>query len=132
MLANRAQPDAIVLDLSMPGGSGVEVLTRIKQSARTKSIPVVVVTANGDAVVKERVISLGASEFLHKPVDLDELAVRLSNLLKSPNAAKKGAESCAAASLPAIPSSKGLSSKGPRKQSRSWRHILHEIATEKS
>ena len=80
MLAQRAQPDAIVLDLNMPGGSGVEVLQRLKRSAKTKSISVVIVTANADPATKDMAISIGASEFLQKPVSLDELVLKIGDV----------------------------------------------------
>jgi CheY-like chemotaxis protein len=43
MVALRTSPDAIVLDINMPGGSGIEVLKRLKRSTKTQRIPVVVV-----------------------------------------------------------------------------------------
>jgi DNA-binding response OmpR family regulator len=119
MLAQRAQPDAIVLDLNMPGGSGVEVLKRLKRSAKTKSIPVVIVTANADPATKDMAISIGASEFLQKPVNLDELVLKISDLLNLPSSVKQTAES----EHEQEPFSESL----PR-QLRSWREILHDFA----
>jgi len=127
MLAQRAQPDAIVLDLNMPGGSGVEVLKRLKRSAKTKSIPVVIVTANGDPATKEMAISIGASEFLQKPVNLDELVLKISDLLNLPNSVRQTAES--GVPVPVLsPAEKEPLSESRPKQLRSWREILHAFA----
>jgi two-component system phosphate regulon response regulator PhoB len=81
MFALRTAPDVIVLDLSMPGGSGIEVLKRLKRSARTKSIPVVIVTGSDDEDLREVASAVGAADFFHKPVDLDQLGRTLSALL---------------------------------------------------
>jgi DNA-binding response OmpR family regulator len=127
MLAQRAQPDAIVLDLNMPGGSGVEVLKRLKRSAKTKSIPVVIVTANADPATKDMATSIGASEFLQKPVNLDELVLKISDLLNLPTSAKQTAKSGVSVPLPG-PAAPERSSEGLPKQLRSWREILSDFA----
>jgi CheY-like chemotaxis protein len=67
--AMRQLPDAVILDLNMPGGSGVEVLKRLKSSLKTMLIPVIVLSATTDAETATNVKSLGANAFLSKPVD---------------------------------------------------------------
>jgi CheY-like chemotaxis protein len=84
-LAKRALPDAVILDINMPGGSGIEVLKRIRLSTNTQHIPVVVVSGNVDTEVEQSAKTLGVMAFLHKPIDTDELWTTLSTLL-SPNA----------------------------------------------
>lgn len=59
MLALRTTPDAIVLDVNMPGGSGIEVLKRLRRSTKTKSIPVVVVSGSGDSDIRQVALDLG-------------------------------------------------------------------------
>jgi CheY-like chemotaxis protein len=81
MFALRTVPDAIILDLSMPGGSGVEVLKRLKRSAKTKNIPVIIVTASEDADLREVAKQVGAADFFRKPVNLEQLARTLSDLV---------------------------------------------------
>ena len=83
MVALRTSPDAIVLDINMPGGSGIEVLKRLRHSTRTEHIPVVVVSGNEDLDVRHVAIELGVAEFLPKPVDLDDLCKVLSSLMSS-------------------------------------------------
>ena len=83
MVALRAAPDAIVLDINMPGGSGIEVLKRLRRSTKTRSIPVVVVSGSGDSDIRQVAQDLGVADFLAKPVDLDQLCRALSNLLST-------------------------------------------------
>jgi CheY-like chemotaxis protein len=81
MVALRTAPDAIVLDINMPGGSGIEVLKRLKRSTKTQRIPVVVVSGSDDSQVRQIAMDLGAVDFLAKPVDPDQLCRTLSSLL---------------------------------------------------
>ncbi len=80
MFALRTLPDAIILDLSMPGGSGIQVLQRLKCSTKTKLIPVVIATASDDPALQQVAASLGATQFFHKPVDLELLAKTLADV----------------------------------------------------
>jgi CheY-like chemotaxis protein len=81
MTAIRSFPDAIVLDINMPGGSGIEVLKRLRISTKTRHIPVVVVSANTEPEVEQLAKNLGAADFFHKPVDPTRLCETLSRLL---------------------------------------------------
>jgi CheY-like chemotaxis protein len=126
MLALRTQPNAIILDLSMPGGSGLEVLRRLKRSAKTKSIPVIVVTADSEPSTREYATLLGAVEFLNKPVDLDQLARRLFALTNGPTSADQNAKSAKAATCePTFGANPP--SKIPAKPSRSWQQIVDDV-----
>jgi CheY-like chemotaxis protein len=74
MYAMRApQPDLILLDLNMPGGTGKEALKKLKMSAKTAHIPIVVVSGTTDEATREEVVRLGAAGFLGKPVDPEAL-----------------------------------------------------------
>lgn len=84
MLAQRHQPAAVILDIQMPGGTGVEVLTRIKSSAKTCQIPVLVVTGSIEAEREASVRELGADEFFLKPVNFEDLHRALCRLLGKP------------------------------------------------
>lgn len=61
--------DLIILDINMPGGTGIEVLKRLRSSLNTALIPVIVLSGTTDAQMPEKVEALGASAFLRKPVD---------------------------------------------------------------
>jgi CheY-like chemotaxis protein len=73
MSAMRSPPDVIVLDIQMPGGTGIEALKKLKGSARTSSIPVVVLSGSVEPDASRAVKALGAIEFLLKPIDPDAL-----------------------------------------------------------
>lgn len=75
-------PDLILLDIMMPGMDGFEVAGRLKQDARTKAIPVIMVTALEDRDSRLRALHMGAEEFLNKPVDRAELWIRVRNMLR--------------------------------------------------
>ncbi len=81
MVALRNLPDAIILDINMPGGSGLEVLKRLRISTKTQLIPVIVVSGSIDEHVRQVAQELGVSIFLPKPVDTDQLCQRLTQLL---------------------------------------------------
>lgn len=72
-VALKEKPDAILLDLGLPGGNGLVVLQRLKANTALSAIPVIIVTAEDPSVAEARVIQAGADAFLQKPVDQDKL-----------------------------------------------------------
>jgi two-component system, cell cycle response regulator len=80
--AGAAPPDLILLDVLMPEMNGIEVCQRLKQSALTEHVPVIVVTAVGQMTTKEAVLSSGADDFVTKPVQVDDLRARVRAMLK--------------------------------------------------
>jgi len=89
-VASRRPPDAIILDIQMPNGSGYAVLKQMKSSSRTMRVPVIVLSGSIDSSDKVKLKELGADVCLSKPVDLAHLFATLSNLLQQP--ATTGAE----------------------------------------
>jgi DNA-binding response OmpR family regulator len=81
--AIKTLPDVIILDIQMPGGTGIAVLKQLKASTNTSQIPVIVLSGSIDPEIVPTVKDLGADEFLPKPVDLDELYRTLSRLLRT-------------------------------------------------
>jgi class 3 adenylate cyclase len=75
----RERPDVLLLDIHMPRVSGFEVLARMRRDPVLKHIPVIVLTSAEDPETKLKALDLGASDFLRKPVDPSELALRLRN-----------------------------------------------------
>ena len=73
MNAMRQPLDLVLLDINMPGGTGMEVLKRLKNSSKTRRIPVVVITGSTDATLPAQANALGAVQFLTKPVDPEVL-----------------------------------------------------------
>jgi CheY-like chemotaxis protein len=83
MFAMRSPaPALIILDISMPGGTGLEALLKLKRSARTSEIPVVVLSGSSDASMPTQVKALGAEEYLPKPIDPELLLSAVSRALE--------------------------------------------------
>ena len=72
-------PDVILLDLMMPGMDGFEVCRRLKKNSRTAHIPVLLITALSERKERLMGIEAGANDFLHKPVDMQDLLLRVAN-----------------------------------------------------
>jgi DNA-binding response OmpR family regulator len=81
MVAQRQPIDAIVLDIQMPGGTGIEVLRKLKSFSRTCMTPVIVLSGSIDPQDVQVVKNLGADEYLPKPPDVDLLCETLSRLV---------------------------------------------------
>jgi two-component system, cell cycle response regulator len=84
MVARRDMPDAVVLDINMPGGSGIRALKQLKSSPRFGRIPIVVVSARDDEQLPRTVTELGAAAFLQKPVALPDIHNLLVQLVGEP------------------------------------------------
>lgn len=81
MIAIRTpQPDVIVLDLNMPGGTGMGALEKLKSSSKTAHIPVIVVSGVSAPTIKRAAMDAGAAAFLNKPASVDELKAALDAL----------------------------------------------------
>ena len=78
-LARDDRPDLIVLDVMLPGLSGIEVLEELRSTDSLKEIPVVVITAWSHAEIEVQVA--GADRFVSKPFDPDELSTAVEELL---------------------------------------------------
>ena len=82
-LAERHLPDGILLDVQMPGVSGIELCRRIKCNPKTAHIPVVLITANETtSEVKARGLAAGAMDFICKPIDNLELAAKMNVMVQ--------------------------------------------------
>lgn len=78
------QPDLVLLDLAMPHMSGHTVLLALKSVLSENAfVPILVLTADISREAKERALSLGANDFLAKPLDVTEVLLRISNLLST-------------------------------------------------
>jgi two-component system, response regulator len=73
-------PDLVLLDLNLPGIGGLEVLRRIREDARTRLFPVVVLTSSVEHRDLLRSYSLGANSYIHKPVNFDEFVETVRHL----------------------------------------------------
>ncbi|GAB1595643.1 response regulator [Lysobacter claricitrinus] len=75
----RAPADAIILDLMLPDASGLDVCTRLRERS---SVPIVMLTARGDAMDRVVGLELGADDYLPKPFEPRELLARLRTVLR--------------------------------------------------
>jgi len=75
------QPSVLLLDLVMPEVSGFDILEMVRSDDDLKQIPIIVLTASNDSATKLRALQLGATDFLAKPVDTSELALRIKNTI---------------------------------------------------
>ena len=73
--------DLILLDIMMPGATGLEVLEQIRGIERLKSTPVVILTAKGQDADRQAALSLGANDFLTKPFSPKKLLARITEIL---------------------------------------------------
>ena len=74
--------DLVVLDLSLPGLDGLEVLRRLRGREPTKNTPVIILTARGATEDRVKGLNLGADDYLPKPFELTELEARIKALLR--------------------------------------------------
>jgi DNA-binding response OmpR family regulator len=81
-LALEHKPDAILLDLMMPGFSGFELCQSFHTLSYTSRIPIFVITGEAGTKYKEHCESLGAKGYFHKPVDFEGLRAALREELK--------------------------------------------------
>ncbi len=81
-IAQREQPDLIILDLMLPGIDGTEVARRLKADARTANIPIVMLTAKSEEIDVVVGLSLGADDYVTKPFSMKILLARLNTVLR--------------------------------------------------
>jgi len=75
-------PDLVISDIMMPGKDGFAVCAQLKQEAKTSHIPVILLTAKSTLDSKIKGLHTGADDYLTKPFSLQELSLRIENLLR--------------------------------------------------
>jgi len=73
------KPDVILLDVMMPKVNGFEVCRRLKADPATAPIPILMITGSGEREVRIKGVAAGADDFLTKPLDQEELVLRVRN-----------------------------------------------------
>ncbi|HBG17916.1 MAG TPA: hypothetical protein DDY32_01165 [Desulfobulbaceae bacterium] len=81
LLRNGMMPSLILLDLKMPGMSGIEVLRAIRADDRLREIPVVVFTSSSLESDREEALVAGASDYLEKSLSLYQISKDLASVL---------------------------------------------------
>jgi DNA-binding response OmpR family regulator len=81
-------PDALVLDLMLPDGDGLSLTRELRSDGRTRSLPLLMLTARGEPTDRIVGLEIGADDYLPKPFEPRELLARLKALLRraTPNA----------------------------------------------
>ncbi len=118
-LIRRSAPDMVLLDVRLPGMSGIEALAEIRKTS--EHLPVLLITAYADLRQAVAAMKGGADDYLAKPLDLDELEAAIVDALGTPQAgARAGAGQSA-----------GLKERLPRDlvcESPAMRHVVETIA----
>jgi two-component system phosphate regulon response regulator PhoB len=91
-------PDAILLDWMLPGASGVQLARRWRGEARTRGIPILMLTARGDEPDKIAGLDAGADDYITKPFSTQELLARIRAVLRR-RAPEKSEETVALGAL---------------------------------
>ncbi|MDP6590412.1 MAG: response regulator, partial [Alphaproteobacteria bacterium] len=81
MIAERC-PDLVLLDWMLPRLSGIEICRRIRRSAATQSLPIIMLTARGEESDRVRGLDCGADDYIVKPFSPSELAARMRAVLR--------------------------------------------------
>jgi two-component system phosphate regulon response regulator PhoB len=82
-LAQELRPDVIVLDMMMPGKSGLEVLTALRADPNLAATPVVMLTARAQTADRIAAVEVGADRYLAKPFSPVQLATTVTDLLSA-------------------------------------------------
>ncbi|MDI1478389.1 response regulator [Polyangium sp. y55x31] len=80
--AEEALPDLILMDMTLPDIDGLEVTRKLKADARTRGVPIIVLTARAMPEDRESAFAAGADDYDVKPVDIDRLLGKMRTLLE--------------------------------------------------
>ncbi|MDI6731318.1 MAG: winged helix-turn-helix domain-containing protein [Candidatus Margulisbacteria bacterium] len=80
--AREKSPALILLDLMLPGMSGLDICKIIKKEEKTANIPIIILTAKGSEVDKIVGLEIGADDYITKPFSMRELVARIKTILK--------------------------------------------------
>lgn len=82
LAVNKQKPDAVLLDIVLPGCSGFEVCRQLKTEASTSDIPIVLCSTKGTEIDRFWGMKQGADAYLSKPIDQEELVRTIQTLIK--------------------------------------------------
>ena len=80
-VVQKTRPDAIILDLGLPGDDGFNVIKQLKADAALAGIPVIILTADEVSEVERTGLGSGAAALLHKPARAEVLLAAITNVL---------------------------------------------------
>ncbi len=85
--ASTTPPDAILLDITMPGGNGLTLAERLKASTKTQDVPILFLTASKQPELRQKAMAIGGAAFFEKPYAFDYLLAALRASIEHPNVA---------------------------------------------
>jgi CheY-like chemotaxis protein len=81
-ILNEWQPDILLCDLSMPGETGFELISKMRNlSIEKRDVPAIAISGLPSAIAKSKALSMGFSVFVSKPVEPDDLAKLIAQLI---------------------------------------------------
>jgi CheY-like chemotaxis protein len=80
LLANGAAPTLVLLDLNLPDMSGTQILEKLKSTANTRHVPIIVLTTTDDKNEIQKCYDLGCNVYITKPVDYEAFATAIRQL----------------------------------------------------
>ena len=78
----RSRPDVLVLDVMLPGRSGLDILRDLRGAAETADLPVLMLTAKGQSKDRDLALALGANAYLTKPFSNSEMVATLRDVAR--------------------------------------------------
>jgi DNA-binding response OmpR family regulator len=81
-------PALVMLDLMLPDVDGMEICRRLKSDEKTQNVPVIILTALGGEINRQRGLACGAADYMTKPFDPDQLMKAIARHAKTVGAAK--------------------------------------------
>jgi two-component system phosphate regulon response regulator PhoB len=81
-LLSSESPDLVLLDWMLPGRSGLELAQQLKQSAKTRHLPIIMVSARGEEEDRVRGLETGADDYIAKPFSPREMVARINAVLR--------------------------------------------------
>jgi two-component system cell cycle response regulator DivK len=82
-LAKERKPDLVLMDIQLPGISGIEAFKQIRADAKTKAIPVIALTASVTPTDRTAITAAGFDAFLGKPINLKEFVETVRRLVEA-------------------------------------------------
>lgn len=90
MALDEEAPDLAILDWMLPGVSGIEICRRIRARAKTRDLPVIMITARGEEEDRVRGLDTGADDYMTKPLSMAKLTARIKAVLRRAHPALAG------------------------------------------
>ena len=88
--AHKEKPDLIILDIRMPAGSGISILDNLKMSVNTSTTSIIVMTAYPSEEIRQRILEMGAVDFIAKPFKPEEVLQKVRQALGEVSLEKEG------------------------------------------